>query len=191
MRTSIAFFASLLLLATAPTAQVGTSGAEREAFTAVALGTGGPRTGAVATAVEIVIERWSTAAERQRVFDTLTRGQQALLDTLQDLPPVGSIRTPGNLAWDLRYAHQVPLDEGGRRIVLATDRPITTWEAINQPRTIDYPFTFIELRVNREGVGEGKLSRATRVTAGDGGRFVQLENYATQAVDLTEVRPRK
>jgi len=79
-------------------------------------------------------------------------------------------------------------EDGGRRIFLATDRPISAWEAVNQPRTIDYPFTFIELRVNRDGRGEGKLSRATRVRASNDGRFVFLENWETQPVDLRQVK---
>jgi hypothetical protein len=113
-----------------------------------------------------------------------------MLEALRDLPRVGYFRTPGQLGWDLHYAHQVPAEDGGQRIFIATDRPIGVWEAINRPRTIDYPFTFIELRINQHGVGEGKLSRATRVTASDDGRFVQLENWANQPVELTEVRRR-
>lgn len=71
-----------------------------------------------------------------------------------------------------------------------TDRPTGIWEAINRPRTIDYPFTFIELRLNAQGIEEGKLSRATRIISSGDGSYVELENYAAQPVDLTEVRRR-
>jgi hypothetical protein len=81
-------------------------------------------------------------------------------------------------------------EDGGQRIFLATDRPISVWEAINRPRTIDYPFTFIEMRVDEDGNGEGKLSRATRIIASEDGRYIQLERYATQPVELTEVHRR-
>jgi hypothetical protein len=159
-------------------------------FTAVALSTGGPRTRPVATQLDIVIERWSTEAERERLMNALERGQDEMLETLQDLRPVGYIRTPGNLGWDLHYAHAVPGEDGGRRIFIATDRPIGSWEAVHRPRSFNYPFTFIELRMNSEGEGEGKLSRATRVEASDDGRFIQLEHYGTQPVELTQVRRR-
>lgn len=33
------------------------------------------------------------------------------------------------------------LEDGGRDVVIATDRPIGFWEATARPRTIDYPFT--------------------------------------------------
>ena len=159
----------------------------REEFTAIALSGGGPRASAVATMLEIVIERWSTDAERRRLLEALQRGQDAALETLKDLPRAGYIRNPPALAWDLHYAHAVPGENGGQRIFLATDRPIGIWEAIARPRTIEYPFTFIELHVDERGNGEGKLSRATRLIASNDGRFVELEHYAAQPVDLTEV----
>jgi hypothetical protein len=130
-------------------------------------------------------------SQSERLLGALAKGQSETLDILRDLPRVGSIRTPGALAWDLHYAHQMRGEDGGRRIFLATDRPISAWEAINQPRTIDYPFSFIELRLNNGGEGEGKLSRATRVIASSDGRFVHLENWETQPVDLTQVKPRR
>jgi hypothetical protein len=156
----------------------------------VALSTGGPRTSAVSTNLEIVIERWSTDAERDRLLNAMRRGQDAMLETLRDLPVAGYIRNPPGLAWDLHYAHSVPGEDGGRRIFLATDRPIGIWEAVNRPRLIDYPFTFIEMRVDDDGHGEGKLSRAAKIIASENGRFVQLERYATQPVELTQVRQR-
>jgi hypothetical protein len=191
MRTNltIAFSLALVLVMRHATAQVGTAGDARQAFTAVALSAGGPLTRPVATNLHILIDRWSTESERQRLFGSLEKGQDAAIETLRDLRSVGRIYTPGQLGWDLHYAHQVQGEDGGRRIFLATDRPIGIWEAIHRPRTIDYPFTFIELRLNSSGSGEGKLSRATRIISSRDGKYLQLENYDVQPVDLTEVKP--
>jgi hypothetical protein len=178
----------LVLTSSAIAAQDDEAIGTREEFTAVALSAGGPRSNPIATPVDIVIERWSSAADRQRLLQALARGQSAMLETLRDLSRVGFIRTPGTLGWPLHYAHQIRGEDGSRRIFLATDRPISVWEAINQPRTIDYPFTFIELRVNANGEGEGKLALATRVIASDDGRFVELEHWDTQPVALTQVK---
>lgn len=191
MRIPVGVLLISLLLAAQTVAQHDGPAGGREEYTAVALSAGGPRSNPVAGQLDIVIERWSTEAERQRLLSSLGKGQNAMLETLRDLSRVGYIRTPGSLGWDLHYAHQMRGEDGGRRLFLATDRPISIWEAVHRPRTIDYPFTFIELRLNNSGEGEGKLSLAARVTASDDGRFVQLENWDTQPVQLTEVRPRR
>ena len=159
-------------------------------LTANAIGTGGPLTSAVASQVDIRISRWSTPAETQRLLTTLKeKGAEALLDAVRDAKSVGTIRTPGNLAYDLRFAAEEMLGDGMRRVVLMTDRPISIWESVNRPRTIDYPFTMIELRLNSRAEGEGKLNLAARIDASSTGRTVQLENYDTQPIHLKEVRP--
>src|SRR6186997_2556652 len=62
--------------------------------------------------VDIQISRWSSDAERDALVKTfLEKGPQKLLDALQDSKPVGYIRAPQTLAWDLRFARQNQLDE--------------------------------------------------------------------------------
>jgi hypothetical protein len=157
-------------------------------FTAFAVSLGGPRSTSGTAQLDIVVNRWSTDAERQRLVEALKQSQHELLETLRDLRPVGYIRSATSIGYDLHYAHQVPGDEGGRRIFIATDRPMGFWEVSRQARTVDYPFTLIELRMNREGEGEGKLSLATRVIASSDGKYVELENYTAQPVQLNQVR---
>jgi hypothetical protein len=162
-------------------------GQGRETFTAFAVSTGGQRSNAVAEQLTFAVERWSTDAERQALADVLTeRGPDALLDKLRAMPEVGYLRTPDSLGYPLRYADQQPLPEGGRRIVFATDRPISFSETWNSSRTLDYPFTVVELRMDGQGEGEGKLSLATRVI--QAGERVLLENWDTVPVQLTNVR---
>jgi len=139
--------------------------------------------------VDIVVERWSTDADRDRLIKTLMdKGPEKLLETLQDLPRVGYFRTPNSIGYDLHYARKNPLPDGGERVVLATDRRIGMWEAVNRPRTIDYPFTIIELHLNRDGEGEGKLSLATKITVDKENNTVVLEDYANQPVMLQSVK---
>ena len=113
-------------------------------------------------------------------------GADKLLDALQDTKPVGIIKTPDSLGYDLHYANQTPLPDGGRRIVIATDRPIGFWEASHRPRTIDYPFTVIQMEIDKDGKGKGTLSYATKIIpAGD---TIVLENFGIQPVMLTEIK---
>jgi hypothetical protein len=157
----------------------------KERFTAVAIVNN--NLGSGAGIVQIDVTRWSTQSERASLLGVLQKsGADKLLDALQDMRPVGTIKTPDSLAYDLRYANQTPMPEGGRRIVLATDRPIGFWEATRRPRTIDYPFTVIQMEVDRNGEGKGTLSYATKIiTQGD---TIVLENFATQPIMLTQIK---
>ena len=57
--------------------------------------------------IQISVTRWSTPAERTTLQQTLfAKGQEALLEVLRDMRPVGRISTPGNIGWDLRFAEQ-------------------------------------------------------------------------------------
>jgi hypothetical protein len=83
---------------------------------------------------------------------------------LQDMPSTGYFGAPGQLSWDLRFARKTPLPDGGEQVVLVTDRRIGFWEATRQPASrVRLPFTVIELRLNPDGEGEGKMSLATKV----------------------------
>lgn len=142
--------------------------------------------------VDIKVDRWSTDEEREKLITTfLEKGPNKLLDTLQDLKKIGYIRLPNTLGYDLHFARLTPLPEGGRKIVIATDRPIGFAEARNQPRTIDYPFTLIEIRLKPDGTGEGKMSVATKISMNKKTKTVELENYSSEPVRLTNVKVEK
>lgn len=142
--------------------------------------------------IEIVVERWSTDANRDKLMKVMMdKGPDKLLDVLQDMPRMGYFRAPGQVGIDIHFARRLPLPEGGERVVLVTDRRIGFWEAANQPRSIDYPFTVIELRLNRDGEGEGKMSLATKIIADKENNIVTLENYDTQPVMLNNVKREK
>ena len=165
-----------------------------ETFTAFAINmNSGPKT----ATVDIKIDRWSTDAEREPLLSILVeekdkhRANQALLKALQKMPKAGYIRTPDTLAWDLRYARQNPMEDGGRQIVVATDRPVGFWEARNQPRTMDYPFTVLEMRLNKEDKGEGKMLAGTQLYIDKKTKNLVLENYAQQPVRLNEIHKLK
>ena len=160
-----------------------------ERFTGFAINmNSGPKT----ATVDFAIERWSTEAEREKLLGIIQENKDPndkLLRELQRMPKVGYIRTPERLAWDLRYSHQSKLEDGGRRIVLATDRPIGFAEARNRPRTIDYPFTIVEVRLDKNNRGEGKILAGTRIYVEKGS--IVLENYGQQPVRFNEIRPLK
>jgi hypothetical protein len=167
---------------------------QKESFTGFAINmNSGPST----ATVDFTIDRWSTDAERDQLLAILQeekdvyQANKKLLNALQRLPKVGYIRTPDRLAWDLRFARQQPLEEGGRQIVLATDRPIGFREARNQPRTMDYPFTIVEVRLDKNNRGVGKILAGTKIYIDKKTNNLVLENYGQQPIRFNEIRPLK
>jgi hypothetical protein len=140
--------------------------------------------------IEIVIERWSSERERDELIATLKdKGSDALLRHLQKLPRVGYIRDANgrSIGWDLHFARERKLEDGGRQIVLATDRPISAWEAMNRPRSMDYDFTVADIRFDGDGKGVGKLAVAAKVTTNDKTGAIEIENFSSEPVRLTDV----
>jgi len=177
-----AVFLVAATMVVAPQAQSNSAG-ERFSAVAVDLDQGSQ------TPLQIVVERWSSEAQRQRFSDVLlNKGPEKLLEVLQDAPKVGYIRSNTSLAWDLHFASHVPGEDGGERIVIATDRPMGFQELWNQSRTVEYPFTILEMRVNKSGEGDGTMSLATKVIPDKTNNIITLENYGTQRIRLQQVK---
>ena len=157
---------------------------EPEEFSAVALAN--DEFGAGAGRLLIRVTRWATDAERDRLVATLqSKGQRAMLEELSDARSAGTIRTPGELAYDLRYAHETRGEDGSRQIVILTDRPIEIWEHWSGSRTLQYPFSVIQMQFGPEGKGKGTLTVATRIRAY--GKFIEMENFSTAPILLREI----
>ncbi len=177
----------------------------REQFTAraVAMGTSNPPIlppGTTAT-IDINITRWTTDEERQRLFDVLAKkGQRAMVREMRRQPETGWIRVVtaargGNVTTRtpserLRYARQIPLENGGRRIVLGFDRPITMSEAVNQPRWRNFDVTLFFIDLDAENVGDGQLAIGVQLTVERETNTLKIVDFATEPVRLTRVTPR-
>jgi len=148
--------------------------------------------------IQIMINRWSTAAQRQHLITTfLEKKQDGLLRELQKQPELGRFNFPGymgpdpngtmRLGTDIRFAMSKPGDDGGRRIVIITPRVIGFREAANQPRTYDYPFSMFEMRFDRSGKGEGRMAYATQINFDKKKNTIELEYYSSEPVRLNNL----
>lgn len=142
-----------------------------------------------ATSVDIGIDRWSTDEETTQLKQALIeQGQGDVAAELQKLPRVGFIRrSNGGLGWDVHYARRNALPNGGYRILIATDRPMSFYERSQQPETARYDLIVAELRIDKNGKGEGKLVPAARVRYVDSDATLEVENYASEPVQLKNV----
>ena len=144
---------------------------------------------------EILIERWTTPAERETLLKLVeeatqgSRGQRKLLSGLEKIKPrVGSIRTPNSNGWDILYAFPSQLPDGTRQVVIATDKPVSFAASFNNAEVLDYPFTFIEMRFPPKtgATGEGRMLSAASITAKN--KRLELTNYGNEPVMLTEIK---
>lgn len=139
--------------------------------------------------LDITINRWSTDGERDRLLQALQeKGTDRLLAALQKVsPPVGVIRSEGSLGWDLYYARIHPGEDGGYRLVFATDRPISFAEAASRTRSSEYEFMLCEIHLDRNGQGQGKLAVRAKVAWDEETKTIEIENYDIEPIRLTKV----
>jgi hypothetical protein len=139
--------------------------------------------------IDIVIERWSTPEELKSFQAASTEGgDDALLKALQKAKPrCGYVRTETSIPWDLYLASETPLPGGGRKIVVATDRPVGYWEAFNASRRDEYKFSLAEVRIGADGKGEGKAIPYAQLSYDKDTNTFEVENYQQLPVRLTQV----
>jgi hypothetical protein len=136
--------------------------------------------------VMIHIDHYSEDAEIQRLAGILQeKGPDALRDALWD-KEVGYIRVGGGLGYPIAVARSHPAPDGGRIIRLMMDRQLSPREVINNSRTVDYPFGYIEIKLDASGKGEGKFYQAAKVRL-SGGKL-EVENYSPQPLRLLAVK---
>lgn len=188
IRTILTAAALVAFVVTGRSTRAQTMG-DPEEFTAFAVNMGSYVVGTTANLV-ITVNRWTPAAERDSLFTTLReKGPKAFFSAVRDAKRVGTLRTPNTVGYELRYASDDPGPDGGRRILIATDRPVGFYEATNRPPSYDYPLTVIEMNLGADGKGDGTMSVAAKLIPA--GKNVVIENFDTQPVRLNKIESRK
>jgi hypothetical protein len=142
--------------------------------------------------VEIVINRFSTTVEKNRIMDAFAeRGPAGLHEALQQAPSVGRLAAPGDQGFDLRYAAELRGADGQRHVIIASDQWMTFFEAAERPRSADYPFTVLQLQIDTSGQGRGLTSGYTNITLDKRQGTIVLEHLGDQPVMLTNVQLHK
>jgi hypothetical protein len=138
--------------------------------------------------VVIHIDHYTEDAEVQRLAGILKqKGPDDLRDALWD-QEAGYIRIGGGLGYPIAAARSHDQPDGGRIIRLMMDRPISQREVINNAHTLDYPFGYIEIRLDRTGKGEGTFYQAAKVSIT--GDKLDVESYSPQPLKLLGVHER-
>jgi len=153
--------------------------------------------GARGTMMEIRIREWTTDEDRQQVLTEIQEAStqsarnrnRAVARALRGASRVGSMNLRGTTGWPIRYSRITQLPDGGQRIILATDRPVSWNEALNTGSVVgDFDVTALELTLDAEGNGEGRLSVGTEVRWNEAAGKLEVTNFSVQPATLGNVR---
>jgi hypothetical protein len=137
--------------------------------------------------LRVDIDRWSTAAERDRLVAAIDQnGPEKLLDAIRDVGRIGTLYWPGGVEYAIQYAWRSQRADGGADVVLVLDRPVWMWWNTSAPST-PYPYTVVQMRLGKGGTGEGRVSLGVPV-ASDKMLGVVLADFAKALAVLADVR---
>lgn len=163
-----------------------------EKFQGNAMVTGGTGAGA-SSVLEILIYRWSTEEERQELIaavQTATAGKpnnREVAKALRGQTKAGYAFFAGNQGWPLRFSRQIEVN-GKRRIIVATDRPVSFQEVYSQSRLGDFDVSLLVMDVDENGNGEGVLSLGTEVIWDEQENGLKITNVSSQPIRVTNIR---
>ena len=106
-------------------------------------------------------------------------------------PTLGYIWTGGVTGYSVKYAWRSPAIAETQRIVLIVDRRLDSQTADPAPASAaaaDATFTVIEMRIDRQGTGEGKTSLTSSVAIDTEAKTLALDGYAAAPALLKVAR---
>ncbi len=159
----------------------------QEAYSAVAIGTGGAA-GGRSTQFDFRISRYTSDEEVEQFAALLQeKGGDALRRALekQDVGRINRVGTVGN---------QIAV---ARRRQVGSETLITIVTARNMPfielyrggRTTDYPFGFLQVKLNQKGEGTGQIMVAAKIRFDKKKGHYEIESYGNQYIKATNIRP--
>lgn len=157
-----------------------------ESYSGVAMGTGGV-TGGRAMPFDFRISRYTTDEEVQKFAELVKeKGPDALRRALEK-EDVGQINVTGRVGNQIAVARkrQVGPDTV---ITLATARNLPFVELYHSGRSVDYPFGFVQVRLNAKGEGSGQIIAAAKIRFNKKAGKYEIESFGNQYVKAVNVR---
>jgi hypothetical protein len=162
--------------------------AQGDAYTAIAQTRSD--TGDAQTQFKFNITKWSTQDDIKRLGVIFkNQGQNALLEELKKLDSgrIGTLKDTGN---PIAVAEKWQ-DGADTVITVISARRIGFGEARSRQLTTDYPFAFLQVRLNANGEGSGKMVTAAKIKYDQAKGTYRLDPYGNGSTPVTNVRPMK
>jgi hypothetical protein len=159
-----------------------------EVYTGNLVYVGGSR-GAITSTFTLRIKRYTPDSEVLRLTQLLKDSGQDALSRALDKEDLGNIQIGVNVGQTINAAWVSTGEEGERQITVLSKRWIGTFEHRRGTRSLDYPFTYVELFVDERGRGDGGMIPAAKVRA-RGDRTIEVENFGIYPARLTNIKRR-
>jgi len=161
---------------------------KQEAYTGTALGTGGA-VGAKSIGFDFRLNRFTSDEEVDQLATLLKeKGPDALRRAMEKLD-VGRINPTGSTGNQIAVARKRQ-DGSDTIITIVTARIMPFIELYNAGRTKDYPFGFLQVKLNDKGEGNGQIMVAAKIRFDKKKGHYEIESYGNQYIKAVNVRPR-
>lgn len=163
--------------------------AKPEAYSGTAIGTGGTL-GGRSIGFDFRINRYTTDEEVQKFAELVKeKGTDALRRALEK-EDVGQISPTGRVGNPIAVARkrQVGSDTV---ITIITARNMPFVELYRSGRSTDYPFGFLQVKLDANGKGAGQIMAAAKIRFNKKAGKYEIESYGNQYIKAVNVRPWK
>ena len=185
LRLTCLLAASVMLMPTLSAQQGQETGTE--AYSATAIGTGGPA-GGKSIPFDFRVTRYASDEEVEQLAHLLQdKGIDALRRALEKLD-AGRISPVGSVGNQIAVARKRQ-DGPDTVITIITARIMPFVELYRSGRTTDYPFGYLQVRVNDKGEGAGQIMVAAKIRFNKNKGQYEIESYGNQYIKAVNVRP--
>jgi hypothetical protein len=180
---------TLVLLVSLTVDAVAQDNTPPQAYTGVAVGTGGS-VGGKTISFDFRVTQYTTDEELQNFAQLVKdKGTDALRRALEkeDKGRISAVGSTGNQIAVARKRQQ-----GSETIItIVTARTMPFIELYNNGRTTDYPFGYLQVKLDSTGKGSGQIMAAARIRFDKKKGQYEIESFGNQYIKATNVRPSK
>ena len=160
-----------------------------EAYSGVAMGTGGT-VGGKSVQFDFRVTSWTTDDEVQKFAQLVKdQGTDALRRALEK-EDKGRINAVGTTGTAIGVARKRQVADG-TVITIVTARYMPFVELYNSGRSKDYPFAYIQVKLNAKGEGAGQIMSAAKIKFNKKSGKYEIESFGNQYIKAVNVRPWK
>lgn len=160
-----------------------------EAYSGVVMGTGGG-VGGKTISFDFRVSQYTTDEDVQKFAQLVKeQGTDALRKVLEkeDKGRINAVGSTGNQIAIARKRQQ----GSDTLVTIITARNMPFVELYRNGRTTDYPFGFLQIKLDAKGQGTGQIMAAARIRFDKKAGQYQIESYGNQYLKAVNIRPSK